>query len=147
MGYEKQVRRWQSELCSWTLSVEDVTMKCTCNAFRSDIIGIFTDFTRTLGPQVAFPALPEPVVVKDETEPGYMVVPTDQNLSETKTNQAQDVKVTGKALNGTNFVWMGQTILIALLTLAGSLAAWRLDKADENTHGVMSRTAPIPVAK
>jgi hypothetical protein len=43
------------------LSVEEVTMKCTCNAFDSNLIGVFSDFTRTLGETVVFPEPPEPL--------------------------------------------------------------------------------------
>ena len=57
MGFDQAKERWNHEMCQSELSVEDVTMKCTCNAFQSNIIGIFTDFTRTLGEPVQFPVI------------------------------------------------------------------------------------------
>ena len=53
---------------------------------------------------------------------------------------------TVQEVSGTNYVWMGLTLLIFLLTLAGSIVTYRLDKKDEVTQ-VVSRTSPIPVAK
>jgi len=70
MGYAKQAERWKYDLCQSALDIENVQMKCECNAFESNQIGIFTDFTRTLGEPVGFPALPEPVVQE------LVVVPT-----------------------------------------------------------------------
>ena len=34
-------------------------------------------------------------------------------------------------LNGTNYVWMGQTLLSAILCLAGSLVTIKMDRKDE----------------
>jgi hypothetical protein len=52
-------------------------MRCECNSFSSELIGIFTDFTRVLGAPVYFPAPPEPEVI-EEPEPieKQYVVPT-----------------------------------------------------------------------
>ena len=40
---------------------------------------------------------------------------------------------TVQEVSGTNYVWMGLTLLIFLLTLAGSIVTYRLDKKDEVT--------------
>ncbi len=60
MGYAEKDERWKDELCQSPLSIDEVQMKCECNAFESNLIGIFTDFTRELGAPVNFPAPPEP---------------------------------------------------------------------------------------
>ena len=51
-----------------------------------------------------------------------------------------------KDVSGTNYVWMGQTILVFVLTLAGSLLSRKMDKKDEAEQS-LSRTSPIAVAK
>ena len=56
MGYSKSALKWQTDLCQSELIVEDVQMKCTCNAFDSNLIGVFTDLTRDIGESVTFPA-------------------------------------------------------------------------------------------
>lgn len=58
MGYSKSTNKWQGDLCKSELSVEDVTMKCVCNAFDSNLVSVMTDYTRVLGQPVDFPALP-----------------------------------------------------------------------------------------
>lgn len=57
MGQSKTSGLWSGDLCKSELSVEDVTLKCTCNAFDSTLIGVFSDFTRTLGEPVVFPII------------------------------------------------------------------------------------------
>ena len=57
MGQSKTSGLWTGDLCKSELSVEDVTMKCTCNAFDSTLIALYSDFTRTLGEPVVFPAI------------------------------------------------------------------------------------------
>lgn len=51
-----------------------------------------------------------------------------------------------KDVNGTNYVWMGQTILVAFFTLAGSLFTRKMDMKDEADQ-CLTRTSPIPVTK
>lgn len=147
MAYAEQEKRWSSDLCKSELLVEDVQMKCDCNSFNSEMIGIFTDFTRKLGDPVTFPAPPEPEVVpkSDPIEQSYVVVPTrvEPNIVDTTTSKVTDDEV---APVGTNYVWMGQTFMFALLTFIGAFVAYRMDKSDEQTQAV-SRTGPIPVAK
>ncbi len=60
-------------------------MKCECNAFESNQIGIFTDFTRELGAPVNFPAPPEP-------EQELVVLPT--KVDTTLSQGGKDGKVT-----------------------------------------------------
>ena len=60
MGFAEAEQIWKSDLCKWEINVERVQMKCTCNAFSSELIGIFTDFTRILGARIPFPPPPEP---------------------------------------------------------------------------------------
>ena len=57
MGFSKSEQRWSSQLCRSELHIDDVAMKCTCNAFDSDQIGVFSDFTRELGETVVFPEI------------------------------------------------------------------------------------------
>ena len=115
-------------------------MKCTCNAFDSTLIGVFADFTRTLGGPVEFPA-----VQPEDTK--FNVRPSNVDLSGISSKVTSDDVVSQvKDINGTNYVWMGQTILVALLTLAGSLVTRKMDKKDENDAS-LSRTSPIPVTK
>lgn len=146
MAFAEQEKRWKAELCQSELSVEEVQMKCVCNSFNSELVGIFTDFTRTIGDPVKFPPPPEPEVVPEAKpiEQQYVVVPTraDPNMSETTTGKVTDEEV---AAIGTNYVWMGQTFMFGLLTVIGAVVAYRMDKADEQKS--VSRTAPIPVAK
>ena len=57
MGYSKTEARWKSDLCHSEVYVEEVEMACVCNAFDSTQIGVFSDFTRTLGESVTFPEI------------------------------------------------------------------------------------------
>ena len=52
-----------------------------------------------------------------------------------------------KDLDGTNYVWMGQAVLVYLLTLAGSIVTYRIDKKDEASESSITRTSPIAAAK
>ena len=142
MGYSKTSKSWKSDLCKSELNVEDVTMKCTCNAFDSNLIGVFSDFTRTLGETVTFPEIELP------EENSYAVIASKIDLSAIDGGRVttDDVVSQIKDISGTNFVWMGQTILVAILTLAGSLVVRKMDKRDEADHSV-ARTSPISVAK
>ena len=49
-------------------------------------------------------------------------------------------------MGGGNYFWMGQTILVAILTLTGSLFARRQDRKDESKQS-LGRTAPVSIAK
>jgi hypothetical protein len=140
MGYSKTTESWKGDLCKSELNVEDVTMKCTCNAFNSNLIGVFSDFTRTLGETVTFPVIIE--------ETSYAVISSnfDLNAIDGSRVTTDDVISQIKDVNGTNFVWMGQTILVAILTLAGSLVARKMDKTDEGDLCLL-RTSPISVTK
>ena len=74
MGQSKTTGLWTGDLCKSELLVEDAAMKCTCNAFDSTLIGVFADFTRTLGEPVKFPEIVE------ET-PKYSIVASNIDLS------------------------------------------------------------------
>ena len=68
-------------------------MKCTCNAFESDLIGLFNDFTRTLGEPVDFPAppvieeddeitaLPDNSYIIEQSKDGTLITSTRQRVS------------------------------------------------------------------
>lgn len=114
-------------------------MICTCNSFQSDIVGIFTDFTRNLAEPVVFPPPKEP-------DQKYIVVPTNVNpLWPEVTGKNADMR-DSEVIIGTNYVWISQTLFITVLSIAGSLVARKLDKTDEQTQSI-GRTSPIPVAK
>ena len=49
-------------------------------------------------------------------------------------------------MNGTNYVWMGQTFLVAIFYVIGSLVTRKMDKKDE-VNNSLSRTSPIAAAK
>ena len=72
-------------------------MKCTCNAFSSNLIGVFNDYSREEGLPVKFPKI-------EIKENQLTVVPTeiDPSLNSGKNNKSDD-----GGLNGTNYVWMG----------------------------------------
>ena len=111
-------------------------MKCTCNAFSSELIGIFTDFTRVLGEPIPFPPPPEPVVPEKESIDDYVVVPTTANPSQVETRKSSvntDSTSVASGSAGTNYVWMGQTIIFSLLTVTGALVTRKQDKKDEQT--------------
>lgn len=147
MGYSRTSLSWRADLCQSELFVEAVQIKCTCNAFDSNMIGVFTDFTRKVGEKVTFP---EPEVDEDNDEvKQFAVVPSnvdpsllDGVVTERNGGDMEDEEIH----DGTNYVWMAQTILVALLTLIGSLIALKRDKKDDAEQGV-SRTWPISIGK
>ena len=101
MGYSKSDATWRSDLCMSELKVEEVTMKCTCNAFDSNQIGVFNDFTRAEGAPVTFPAI-------EIEEQQLTVVPTEMDPTlapDAPSKSSSDVLDDG--FNGTNYVWMG----------------------------------------
>ena len=59
------------------------------------------------------------------------IVPTlmDPSLVSEAGKQSSDLSDGG--LNGTNYVWMGQTFLVSILCLAGSLVSKKMDRKDE----------------
>ena len=74
------------------------------------------------------------------------VISTEIDPSLVATNQSNNSSI-GKDLDGTNYVWMGQAILVFLLTLAGSIVSYKIDKKDEASESSISRTSPIAAAK
>ena len=73
------------------------------------------------------------------------VIPTEIDPSLVISNQGNKSSKQ-KDLDGTNYVWMGQTILVFLLTLAGSIVTFKIDRKDEASESI-SRTSPIAAAK
>ena len=126
MGYSLTDERWQTDLCLSTLSVEDVTMSCTCNAFDSNLIGVFSDFTRAKGMPVNFP--PPAIIVDDSS---FSVIRSNVDPTMSVTNDRDDVVSRVNNVNGSNFVWMIQTLLVAILTIAGAFMTHKMDKKDE----------------
>ena len=57
MAYSETRRIWDSDLCITELQVATIQQKCTCNAFESKRVGLFTDSTRVLGQPVSFPEI------------------------------------------------------------------------------------------
>lgn len=141
MGYSATDERWQTDLCLSDLSIEDVTMSCTCNAFDSNLVGVFSDFTRALGEPVNFPA---PVIIEEDTSFAVIRSNVDPTMSGSK--DRDDVVSRINNVNGSNFVWMIQTLLVAILTIAGAFMTHKMDKKDEAAQS-LSRTSPIAVAK
>ena len=102
MGFSKTDSKWRSDLCQSELKVEEVTIKCTCNAFDSNQIGVFNDYTRAEGLPVSFPAI-------EIEEQQLTVVPTimDPNLAQDASQKGNSSDLSDGGLNGTNYVWMG----------------------------------------
>ena len=141
MGYSKSESRWSSQLCQSELKVQDVSMKCTCNAFSSSLIGVFNDYTREEGSPVNFPK------IEIQESNLAVVVPTQIDPSLNAGNGSKSDDLSDRGLNGTNYVWMGQAILVSILTIAGSLVAKKMDAKDEANLANISRTSPIAAAK
>ena len=57
MAYSETRRIWDSDLCITELQVATIQQRCTCNAFESRKVGLFTDSTRVLGQPVSFPEI------------------------------------------------------------------------------------------
>ena len=115
MAYSETRRTWDSDLCITELQVSSVQQKCTCNAFESRKVGLFTDSMRALGQPVSFPEIEreKPEIYRD---------------FETVTPQPVEVIQT---LDGAGFVWVTESILVALLCLAGALVALKFDRVDQ----------------
>ena len=116
-------------------------MSCTCNAFDSNLIGVFSDFTRAKGMPVNFP--PPAIIVDDSS---FSVIRSNVDPTMSVTNDRDDVVSRINNVNGSNFVWMIQTLLVSILTLAGAFMTHKMDKKDEAAQS-LSRTSPIAVAK
>lgn len=116
-------------------------MKCTCNAFSSSLIGVFNDYTREEGSPVKFPK----IEIKESNL--AVVVPTQIDPSLNSGNGSESDNLSDGGLNGTNYVWMGQAILVSILTIAGSLVTKKMDAKDEANLASISRTSPIAAAK
>jgi len=101
MGYSASDERWQTDLCLSDLSIEDVTMSCTCNAFDSNLIGVFSDFTRAKGESVNFPA---PVIIEDDAN--YSVIRSNVNPTIPGSKDRDDIVSRINNVDGSNFVWM-----------------------------------------
>ena len=132
MGFSKTSQKWEADLCQSELLIQDVQMKCTCNAFDSHVIGLFTDFNRDFGEAVEFP--PPVVDVKDQVQQ-FAVIPSSVDLSlleeSVPSNKVEEEDQAEVDIDGKNYVWMIQTTLVAVLTMVGSLLTLKLDKRDE----------------
>ena len=136
-------------------------MKCVCNAFQSEQIGIFTDKSRAIGPQVTFP---EPII--EEVSQSFVALPNtidpwiDQpgsSGSEGSSNGSSDENGSGGKVteniaqvgevSGSGFVWTCQSVFISTLCLIAYCMARRADGKDKHENFSISRTAPIAVAK
>ena len=101
-------------------------MSCTCNAFDSNMIGVFSDFTRAKGMPVNFP--PPAIIVDDSS---FSVIRSNVDPTMSVTNDKDNVVSRINNVNGSNFVWMIQTLLVAILTIAGAFMTHKMDKKDE----------------
>lgn len=127
MAYSETRQIWDSDLCITELLVDTVQQKCTCNAFESRKVGLFTDSTRPLGAAIAFP----------EIERDYEELYRDFETVAIKTEVAPPVH----AFEGAAFVWVVESVLLALLFLAGALIALKFDRVDHQEQSIM-KTAP-----
>ena len=100
-------------------------MSCTCNAFDSNLIGVFSDFTRAKGMPVNFPP---PAIIVDDSN--FSVIRSNVDPTMSVTND-KDVVSRINNVDGSNFVWMIQTLLVAILTIAGAFMTHKMDKKDE----------------
>lgn len=102
-------------------------MKCTCNAFSSDQVGIFTDFTRELGEPVVFP---EPKKKSKEELTEDISYSALRDMVKPSIAQAQTSVIANDAATGSSFVWMGQALAFSVLTVTGAFIAHRMDQKD-----------------
>ena len=142
MGYSKLSKRWHSDLCQSELDVDKVAMKCTCNAFESNLIGIFSDFTRALGEPVTFPRIQFDSEKQLLTVVSPSIDPVLSGGSLTDGRVTDEKQVSVDDITGTNYVWMGETVLIAIFCFTASVIAIRMDNKDALNHS-LSRTSPV----
>ena len=103
MGYSDEEHKWTSDLCKSDLIVQDVAILCTCNAFGSNMVGVFSDFTRELGEPVQFPA----IVVEKRTQSlvsGSVLGEREQGKTEKKDDVSAIVSSIAD-VDGANYVW------------------------------------------
>ena len=62
-----------------------------------------------------------------------MVVPTNTfpKTSDARTASVSTDEIAAAHSAGTNYVWMGQTIIFSILTISGALVTKKQDKKDE----------------
>lgn len=133
MGFEKEKQMWLSELCISELAVTQIQMKCVCNAFTSEQVGVFLDLQRTQGQAVVFP------------ERENVLAASVENFGNSGAYGGSNVVSTIKDVKGTQYVWMLTTLLMTTLTLIGSILLVRLDAKDSGEQAV-NRTAPVASA-
>jgi hypothetical protein len=58
MAQSKASNTWEADLCKSELDVQSVVMKCSCNGYKSNFAGLFTDSLRTLDvAKIPFPVI------------------------------------------------------------------------------------------
>ena len=127
MAYSDTRRIWDSELCITELKVQNIQLKCICNAFDSKRVGLFTDKSRILGPAIEFPEIE---LAEVQYYQGFELIPSEPVDSI-------------QSLDSAGFVWISQSVLVAMLCISGSLIALKFDRADKKEYDPsIMRTAP-----
>ena len=106
MAFSKDTNAWDSNLCNSELEVKSLQMKCTCNAFKSDLSALFTDSSRPLDlTPIVFPE------VKQVTKQSIEVQPSMQAKSK-------------------SYIWLWSSSLLSFVLLVAAGIAFRLDISD-----------------
>jgi len=58
MAFSKISNTWDADLCNTEIEVNDRQLKCSCNAFKSELTAVFTDPVRVFDTNIIqFPQL------------------------------------------------------------------------------------------
>jgi len=106
MAFSKDKNVWDANLCNSELEAEKLQMKCTCNAFKSDLTSLFTDTSRLYdATPIMFPEIKPIVKMNAEVQPNLQV--------KNKSN-----------------VWLWSSTLLSVILLVAAGIAFRLDLSD-----------------
>ena len=124
MAFSEVEQKWSADLCQSTVQPKTYEMQCSCNAFASSYVGVFTDRMRLMDMSVVFPA------IEIAQEQSVTVAAPDA------------LHVTGAAeINGTSYVILGVAVLITLFGLSGSSIVMRADMKDWTDLGLAGEFA------
>ena len=135
MAYSETRKIWDSDLCITELDVATIQQKCTCNAFDSRKVALFTDSSRALGETIDFPE-----IERDQYQDMYY----DFEKVSTTVNEVVSTPI--HTLEGAGFVWRTEAIVLSLIFIAGSLIALKFDRNDQKEQSIM-KTLPTAVSK
>lgn len=110
------------------LLVEESRQLCTCNAIKANLFTLQFDMTRVEGPLIEFPIIEKPV-----EEERYNI--------QVQTVYPYDLSADTKAV----YVWISESVLIAMLSLIGVIVAARLDDTDQKEISI-GKTVPVLTA-